>query len=187
MARKPPFTMTSFLSHLFKPSKNPQPSGLTTKRLKGLRGGRRRSRLTAFNAMKPVNQRLLEESGQRESYLRGETTLAEARRKLRQTAVNLGIAKPVRPRATPPEFHAAPISRAEQIRSQIDRFLVQTLTTAGKKVNPNTVRKYSPYIPEWVIEDVPTWDAGQIADAASHGSIFDRAEGAAMVNPFWYR
>lgn len=180
--KRPPFTLVSFLKAVFKPASNPQPTGLRKKHLKGLRGGRKTSRLTAYNRMNPRSQQILESSGMRDSYLRGETTLAEARRKLRETAVNLGVAKPL-----PQRPSTQPMSRSQQIRAQIDRFLVRTLVTAGKNVNPNTVRKYSVMIPEWVIDDVPTWDAGQIASAAQRGSIFDIAEGAALANPFWYR
>jgi hypothetical protein len=69
----------------------------------------------------------------------------------------------------------------------VNRYLKATLVTAGKLINPATIDKYSPFIPEYVIDDVPTWDAGQISDAASRGSVFDRIEAGVKVNPFWYR
>lgn len=186
MTAKPPFSLRTFLAALFKPASNPAPSGIRKKRLTGLKGGRKRSRLTAYNAMKPVNQRMLEEAGQRDAYLRGEVSLSDVRRSLRDRAVDLGIAKPAR-RPVQQQAAKAPLSREAQVRAQVATYLNRTLRVSGRHTNTATIAKYSPRIPDYVILDVPTWDAGQIAHAASRGSIFDVVEAGVVSNPFWYR
>lgn len=94
MAR-PKLTEESFLSHLFKPSKNPLPSGIRKSTLKGLKS-HKKTRVNSWNKMPAKNQEILRRAGMKDSFLKGESTLVEARRRLRITAVEKGIAKPVR-------------------------------------------------------------------------------------------
>lgn len=97
MAARPKLSLDSFLKHVFSPSKNPLPTGLRKKTLSGLKG-RKRARLTAYNKMPAKNQRILDETGSRDAYLRGDMSLADARRMLREKAVSKGFVKPLRSR-----------------------------------------------------------------------------------------
>src|SRR3954463_15769083 len=94
MAKKPSFTDTNFLAHIFGPKRHAQPSGIRKTRLTGVKGGRSKLRLAAFNRMSPVNQEMLKRAGLRDDYLKGNASLAEAKRALRPQAVRLGVAKP---------------------------------------------------------------------------------------------
>src|ERR1700754_1914508 len=97
MAQRPGLSDETFLAHVFKPSRNPKPTGLRKTTLKGTHN-RSKKRLAAFNRMSAVNQHILSASGQREQYLRGEANLADAKRALRTKAVDRGIVKPLRVR-----------------------------------------------------------------------------------------
>lgn len=99
MAPRPKLTADSFLAYIFHPKKNPQPSGLRKTTLTGLKGGRKKTRLNAFNKLTADKQAILTRSGSRDAYLRGETTLTEAKAKLRPEAISKGITKPVKARA----------------------------------------------------------------------------------------
>src|SRR6476620_4696031 len=100
MPKRPTLNDNTFLAHLFAPKKHAQPTGL---RKIALSGSKNRSvkRLRSFNKMSAVQQATLTRAGLREQYLRGETTLAEARRSLRPQAISLGVARPVRTRQAP--------------------------------------------------------------------------------------
>src|SRR4051812_27593157 len=100
MAKKPSLTDTNFLAHIFGPKRHPQPSGIRKTHLSGVKGGRSKLRLAAFNRMSPVNQEMLKRAGLREDYLKGNASLSEARRALRPQAVSLGVAKPIRVKGT---------------------------------------------------------------------------------------
>lgn len=113
MARRPRYTLDTFLKHIFSPSKNPQPSGLRKHVLSGLRGGRSKARLNAFNKMPAKNQAILDRAGMRDAYLRGDAKLADAKRVLREQAVQKGFVKPLRPR-TPKAATPAPTARVRQ-------------------------------------------------------------------------
>lgn len=97
MARKPVLSDSSILGSLFRPSKNPTPAGLR-KRTVVKTPGRSAARVRAFNNLSPLKQAMLDKTGQREAYLHGFTTLAKVRTSLRDKAVQLGVAKPLRPR-----------------------------------------------------------------------------------------
>jgi hypothetical protein len=90
------FDRDSFLSHVFHPNKVSRPTGLRKTSISGK--GWKASRRNSFNRMDAVKQRTIKESGTLTSYLKGETTLADAKRKLRPEAIQKGIAKPPRVR-----------------------------------------------------------------------------------------
>lgn len=89
----------SFLNHVFHPKTVPPPKGLRKSYLKPIKG-RKVSRVNAWNKLSAVKQRVVIESGQREAYLAGTVTYSQAKGKLREAAVKLGVTKPVRVRIT---------------------------------------------------------------------------------------
>lgn len=95
MAKRPALTEDSFLKHIFSPKKNAQPTGLRKRTLSGLKG-RKKARLTAWNKMPATNQAILDRTGNREAYLRGEVSIADAKRQLRLKAVDKGFVKPLK-------------------------------------------------------------------------------------------
>jgi len=180
---RPGYSTSSFLSHLFNPKRSPQPTGIRKVTLTGIRGGRRKGRLAAFNRMSPISQQILKESGQRDAYLRGEATLGEARKQLRNRAVSMGLARP--PRVPP--VTVAP-SRRDAINRQVARHLKSTYAGAGKTFNGRTIDANVDNIPDYVIGQVDAWDYEQLKQASRQGSPFeyDRIEDGVRYNPFWY-
>lgn len=177
MAKRPALTDSSFLSHIFSPRKFAQPTGLRKTHLSGK--GWNKSRLRAFNRMPAVNQEILKRSGQRDAYLKGETSLVEAKRALRPKAISLGVAKPLRPRATPKPGTRTALDRL--VRNHIN----QTLRDAGKHVNPVTVQNEGPYLV--VSEDMLKWDYGRIKYEGREGSDYEMVDSSGRRhNPLWY-
>lgn len=97
MARRPKLSKDSFLAAIFHPKTAARPTGLRKRTVSGIRGGRKASRVRAYNNLDPLKQQILNESGNREAYLHGNITLAEARHQLRPEAIAKGIAKPLTP------------------------------------------------------------------------------------------
>lgn len=96
MPRRPVLSDDSFLASVFRPSKNPRPVGLRKRTIAKTRA-RRTSRVKSYNRFDATKQEILERTGNRERYLRGEVSLAEARQELRVDAIARGIAKPYVP------------------------------------------------------------------------------------------
>src|SRR3982751_1389993 len=96
MPRRPVLSTDSFLASVFRPSKNPRPIGLR-KRTLSKTASRRAARVKSYNRFDAVKQEILERTGNRERYLRGDVTLAQARQELRVEAIGRGIAKPYVP------------------------------------------------------------------------------------------
>lgn len=180
MAKYPSLSDRSFLGHLFSPKRNPKPTGLRKTSLTGLKGGRNKGRLTSFNRMSAVNQETLKRAGMRDQYLRGETTLADAKRALRPQAIQLGVAKPVRRRGPIQAIIRTPLD------ARVAAHLKYTIRAEGKPVNPFTVDRHVQYIPDDVLPDVETWDYGQIKYAARAGSEYETVIDGHQTNPFWY-
>lgn len=179
MAKRPRLSEQSFLAHLFSPKKNPSPTGIRKTHLSGVKGGRSKGRLAAFNRMSPVSQELLKRSGLREAYLRGEAKLSDAKTALRPAGIRLGVAKPVRPR----------IPRVV-IRTDLDARVAQHLKyvirAEGRHVNERTVDRNVVYIPDDERVDVLDWDYGKVKYAGRKGSDYEIFVDGAKRNPFWY-
>jgi hypothetical protein len=178
MSRRPPLTDKSFLGFLFSPKKNPLPSGLRKTTLTGLKGGRNKRRLTAFNRMNPVSQEALKRAGLRDAYLRGEATLADAKKALRPRAVAFQVARPVKARGVVPGT-----------RTSLDRMIEarfkDKVRDAGRRVNQQTVKAQIGYLsPE---RDMLTWDYGRFKYAGRKGSEYEVVDEEGIThNPFWY-
>lgn len=140
----PKLSPASLLAHIFGPKRNPKPSGIKAVKLKGLQGGRKAGRLAAFNRMSPVKQAMLKQSGEREEYLRGNKTLADIKAGLRATAIELGVARPARPRATPapkPDTRKlSPLYGEEFKRTTIAQLLIDRLVASNVTHNARAIR-----------------------------------------------
>jgi len=192
MAR-PRLSLTSFLAHVFSPKKNPQPTGLRKTALKWSKG-RRKARVSAFNRMDSVKQNVLTYAGKREAYLRGEITYTDAKRSLRNDAVQRGVAKPLRRRYGQGE------SRSDALKRRIADLLWKTtrpqvptayqrmkgLTPASKEEIEENVDRYLDE-PE---TEMLTWGLGEFQTAARghevNGKRYLVFEGPKEHNPFWY-
>jgi hypothetical protein len=93
--RRPALTDASFLAHIFSPKKNPQPTGLRHRILKGSKG-QRKARINAYNKMPASKQAVIDRSGNRDKFLRGEVTYTDSKKALRESGVRQGILKPLR-------------------------------------------------------------------------------------------
>lgn len=182
MVKRPPVTETSFLGHIFGPSKHPLPTGLRKTTLKAI-PGRDKRRVNAFNKLTAVKQELLKRAGLRESYLRKEASLADARNSLRPRAITLNVAKPVRPRAPKP----APVPlRAARLDAMVAEHLKRTVRAAGKHVNEQTVDEQMIWL-DTGSPDMLRWDYGHIKYAGRKGSEYERFDDRNIThNPFWY-
>lgn len=115
MARRPPLSDTSFLNAIFHPKTAQRPTGIR-KSSASINSKRKASRVKAFNNLDPLKQQIIIRAGNKESYLRGASTLNESRQQLRPEAVSKGIARPL----TPSSVAIAAIVGAAQDRNQID-------------------------------------------------------------------
>src|SRR4051812_49430576 len=182
--QRPILSDTSFLAHVFGPKRNPKPTGIRkSKPLKGVKG-QTKVRIAAFNRMSPVSQELLKRSGLKESYLRGQTTLSDAKRVMHAQAATLGLAKPGQPAVI---RVPRPLTRREQIDYQVARHIKITLAHSDKRFSPQGIDARVPHIPDYIVEHVKTWDYNQISAAAGTGSPFEIIEEGTRFNPFWYQ
>lgn len=181
MAKRPPLNDTSFLGHLFSPKRNPAPTGLRKTHLTGTKGGRVKGRLAAFNRMSPVSQEVLRRSGKREDYLKGQSSLSEAKAALRQQAVSLGLAKPTRPKT------AGRITYARTaLDAKVAKFIKDTVRSAGRPFISEHVDNNVHLIPDDVIAQVEGWDYGQIKYAGRKDSEYELYVDGMKKNGFWY-
>ena len=183
MAKRPALTESNFLGFLFKPSKHQQPTGLRHNTLTG-RAGRNPRRLRAYNKLSAAQQEVLKRAGQREAYLKGETTLAKAKASLRATAIQLGIAKPVRSRTKPAPARDSSAGRRDRLEAMIQRHLRTAIVDAGRPWNQSTSDAEIVYIePE---NEMMDWTYGQVSYAGRPGSEYETFVDGKRHNPFWY-
>lgn len=184
MAQRPPLSDSSFLAAVFSPKKNPIPVGLRKSRLASVTG-RKASRLKSYNAMSALNQRVLAETKQREAYLRGDVTIAEAKRALRNKAVELGVAKPLRPKVT---VTGPPTSRAVDKRTRVLDHMWRQLTGTKTRqpVNIGVLRRGTLMMSPDQLSRALDMAAPDIKSAANNPEeAIEVAEGK-HLNPFWY-
>lgn len=179
MAKRPSVTDTSFLAHIFSPKKAAKPTGLRKGKALKVTSGRKSARVSSYNKLTAVQQEILNRAGLRESYLRGETTLAEAKRTLRPQAVSAGVAKPTR-------------QRGQQIRRTITpldimvrNHFARTMREANRPVNPITITKEFEYLDE-PSEEMLGWEYGEFKYAGRTGSEYEVFVDGQKHNPFWY-
>lgn len=180
MAKRPSLSDTSFLSHIFSPKKHAQPTGLRKTHLSGKQWQKRR--LASFNRMSAVQQETLKRAGKRDAYLKGESTLAEARRTLRESAVRLGVAKPVRTRSAAPKVG---FQRRTALDKLVAEHIIRTLRDANREVNMTTVNREMPAMD--FNEEQLTWDYGRIKYEGREGSDYEYVgSDGKRHNPLWY-
>lgn len=181
--RRPTLSNNSFLGFLFRPSKNPLPTGLRKTTLRGT-ADRNPRRLRAYNKMTAAQQEVLRRSGQREQYLKGETTLAKAKASLRGAAIQLGIAKPLKPKRAPAR-DTSPEGRRDRLEAMIQYHLRAVIVDEGLPWNQQTSDEEIAFLdPETMML---SWDYGQVKYAGQQGSEYEvvGADGKTH-NPFWY-
>lgn len=180
MVKRPKLSDTSFLGYLFSPKKNPLPTGIRKRTLKGAKG-QKKGRIAAFNRMTPAKQELLKRSGTQDSYLRGESTLADAKNALRPQAISQGLARPLRSKKP---VVAQPMT-ALDIR--VLQYTTGKLREHGKQVNMKTVNAQLPFFGDMADEEMLRWDIGEIKHAGRKGSEYETVDaGGVHHNPFWY-
>lgn len=177
MPKRPSLSDVSFLGHLFSPAKHPQPSGIRKTTLTGTRG-RNKGRLAAFNRMKPVSQELLKRAGMRDQYLKGEVSLADAKKAMRPAGIRAGVAKPVK--------GSGPTIRTS-LDARVAAHLKYTIRQADRPLNPHSVDRNVLIMPGDVMPDVVSWDYAQIKHAGRKGSEFETIIDGYTRNPFWYK
>jgi hypothetical protein len=176
--RRPALSDATFFAHLFSPRKNPKPTGLRHRILKGTKG-QRVARINAYNKMPAEKQAVIDRAGNRESFLRGEVTFTDSKRKLRETAVQLGIVKPVRQRMPP-------ISKGQQV---YDQAVVEHLKDEGldsaEHWNERNVRKRLAVTKRITKRDILASDRATLRrQAARRPSDFE--DDGYDFNPYWY-
>lgn len=177
MAKRPKLSEDSFLKHLFAPSKNPLPSGIRKRKLVGTKG-RTKRRLAAYNRMSGANQELLQRAGLRDEYLAGNATLSDARRTLRTTAVEKGIAHPLRQ----PVTGGPSRSLDDLVAGYVYRSMTGDLRPT---VNYDHIRSNITHLPPNVKPNVLKWSPGKIKAYASNdeNKVWN---GNTHINPLWY-
>lgn len=182
--RRPSLSVTSFLGHLFHPKKNALPTGIRKRKIQSTKG-RKSTRVSAYNKMPGFNQEILERAGAREEYLKGTLSLADAKRKLREQAVTLGIAKPVRQR-TPQPSKPAMRTRRDRLEAMIALHIGNTVLAENKPVSWKTLEDENEYLID-PREEMMQWDYGRIKYAGRKGSEYEViSDDGKTHNPFWY-
>lgn len=188
----PRLNLASLLAHIFGPKRNPKPAGIRAVKLKGLRGGRKAGRLAAFNRMDPVKQEMLKQTGHREEYLTGRKTLADIRREVRFTAVDLGVARPGRNASRRSTLKPSPIVGDDAVREIAAQLMIDRLSSSNVPHNPAAIRKRAMRMTDAQVKMVvkvayPVDGTRKIKELAGKRyeddpSIYIRAE----ANAFWY-
>lgn len=180
MAKRPGLNDDSFLGHLFAPKKNALPSGIRKRPITGTKG-RVKGRVTSYNRMSPVSQEILRRSGLRDSYLKGETSLADARGALRDKAVSKSLVKPTK----------AQLAKSRQrigttaLDTMITAHVIHEMRQAGYTIDGGAVASRVPYMPQKDKVQATKWKVGQIRAYAGDDDnviIIDGEE----FNPLWY-
>lgn len=175
--KKPRLTDKSFLAHVFGPKRNPVPSGLRERKITSTKG-RKTARVNAYNRMTRVNQELVWRSGLREQYLKGEVTLADAKRALRPKAVSFGVAKPAKP--TP----STSGNLDDIVAGHVIRQLRTSGYTVGNKAADNIFDRVQ-YMKRKDREAARNWSTAQIRKYAGDPNnvveVYDK-----RFNPLWY-
>lgn len=180
MVKRPKLTDVSFLGHIFSPKKHALPTGIRKTTLKGKKG-QSKGRIAAFNRMAPVKQEMLKRSGTRDSYLRGETSLADAKNALRPSAIAQKLARPLRAAKT------AAKTALTALDIKIAHYFSQKLRDNGKDVNLNTVNAQLPFMGDQADQQMLSWDVGEIKHAGRKGSEYEIVDERGVThNPFWY-
>lgn len=181
MAKRPSLSEESFLGHLFSPAKKPLPTGLRKTKLKGAKG-QHKGRVAAYNRMTPFKQELLKRSGTRDAYLRGESTLAEAKNALRPSAIAKKLARPLRSK---PSKTAAP--ELTDLDKRIAQYIITTMAGRENPINPQTVYDQNPYLGDNAEQEMLHWNAGEIKHAGRSHSEYEVVDNDGVIhNPFWY-
>lgn len=175
MAKRPALTAQSFLAHVFSPKKNPLPTGLRARPV-AVTKGRKAARVNAYNKLPAVKQEVIKRSGLRDKFLKGEVTYTDARKLLREVAVQNNVVKPLRT----PKPKRMSLSRARQ--GYIAQYLLTTLRSAGKNPRVPTVYAGSQFIED---DDVETLTYSQIAARAADENYVVNINGE-RFNPYWY-
>jgi len=198
MAR-PRLTDDSFLAHVFSPKKNARPVGLRKTSL-AVTKGRRKARVNAFNRMDAVKQAILGRSGAREQYLRGEITFTDAKRSLRNSAVEKRIVKPLRRKYGP----SGPTNFRTQ--TELKRRIADMVWNYTKELEPTPYQSrrglrratretieynIEHFLPDDAEPEILEWNFGDVQSAARGYEVNGRRyvvfEGTSNErNPFWY-
>ncbi len=177
MAKRPALTDDSFLQHIFSPKKNPLPVGLRKRPITFVKG-RTKGRVSSYNRMSATNQELLKRSGFREAYLKGDASLADAKRELRKTAVSKGIAKPLKGKV-------AARRPGTNLDLLVASHIVKELRDSGYPVNTDAVYKRVKYMKDGDKEKAEKWKTGQIRAYGGDDANMVEADGE-RFNPLWY-
>lgn len=178
--KRPALSAASFLKHLFAPKTNPLPTGIRKRALKGAKG-QSKARIAAYNRMSGASQEILRMSGMRDQYLKGEASLADAKKGLRQQAVSKGYAKP-----TKNDIQKARLDKHVSSAAHVVAKTVAKLRDGGKEVNPaNMLRRMAAlddaslgYISNLPYEEIRRY-------AADKDQMITLPDGT-QFNPLWY-
>jgi hypothetical protein len=181
MAKRPTLTEDTFLKHLFSPKRNALPTGIRKSALKPARG-RTNARVASHNRMSGASQEILRRSGLRDAYLKGQASLADAKRALRQVAVEKGLARPLRTRAGKPTHKWTPTS----LDATIAVHVVKALRDSGRPVNIDRVHDHVKYLDDDIKVQVVRWPVARIRAYASDSDNIIEIPGEKPFNPLWY-
>jgi hypothetical protein len=129
--------------------------------------------------MSAANQEALKRSGLRESYLRGEASIKQARTNLRETAVGKGIAKPLRGGKAVKGHTSNPLD------IMVASHVVSELRKAERPVDVDRVYAGVPLMPDDEKQTAHRWDYARIKAYAGDKSKEIIIEGKGF-NPLWY-
>lgn len=182
---RPRFSLTSLAAHILSPKKNPKPTGLRKRKLSGKRG-QKRDRVRRYNSWPAEKQAVLDKTGMRDDYLKGEVSYKDAVNKLSVDAAyerGMGGGDTVE----------------DIIFSRLNNAIIATHVRAGFKTkpeggqfDPKETRIRLTYLPDSVKPQVINASASEIRRKASDKSYevmtpYRNRKGETVAfNPFWY-
>ncbi len=181
--RRPGLNTDSFLGHLFSPAKNALPTGLRKHPVVAGKG-RSKARVAAYNRMTPFKQEVLRRSGQREAYLRGESSFRDAKESLREDAVAKKFAKPLRVKQDRNATRRAMRRRLDTLIA--DQVRLNALNQ-GVKFNLPAIINNVTLIPDEEYEDAVNITYPEMRYKGRKGSEYEIIMPDGTVrNPYWY-
>lgn len=181
--RRPKLSRDSLLNYVFHPRTAPKPLGIRKSLVTSTKW--KTSRKASWNKMDADKQQAIIAAGQQNSYLTGKTTLADAKRALRPTAIAKGIARPTRAdtnRAITDRLFSVANNRPEsaKYRSRPDsKGRILEKSPASKKHISDKVRRMNADTKRAAM-NISSYE--ELVDFASDDNLIDD-DG---INPFWY-
>lgn len=182
--KRPKLSLSSFLKHLFAPKTNALPTGIRARKLVGTKG-RSKARLAAYNRMSGASQEVLRQAGLREEYLKGQSSLKDARGILRAKALQQGYAKPTK-REKQEAIDAGKFTTHVELATWAASRIGSKLREVGRQPNYERMVKNLTFLTDQSLVRAVEMEIGEIRQLAGDDDLLITLPDGRKINPFWY-